>query len=84
MRRNRRPHTHHEYARTLKGNFPFGNANLADITKLDLSQKLARLKDTPSQQNHAAVYAKVFFNWLAGENDARPCWRPTIPTISRP
>ena len=60
VKRNRRPHTHHEYARTLKKYFPFGNTNLGDITKLDISQKLARLKDTPSQQNHAAVYAKIF------------------------
>jgi hypothetical protein len=34
---------------------------------LDISQKLARLKDTPSQQNHAAVYAKIFFNWAISE-----------------
>ena len=67
VKRNRRPHTHHEYARTLKRYFPFGNTNLGDITKLDLSQKLARLKDTPSQQNHAAIYAKVFFNWAISE-----------------
>jgi len=25
VKRNQRPHTHHEYARTLKGYFPFGN-----------------------------------------------------------
>jgi integrase len=67
VKRNRRPHTHHEYARTLKRYFPFGNTNLGDITKLDISQKLARLKDTPSQQNHAAVYAKIFFNWAISE-----------------
>ena len=67
VKRKRRPHTHHEYARTLKGYFPFGNTNLGDVTKLDLSQKLARLKDTPSQQNHAAVYAKIFFNWAISE-----------------
>lgn len=67
VKRKRRPHTHHEYARTLKGYFPFGNTNLADITKLDLSQKLVRLKDTPSQQNHAAVYVKIFFNWAISE-----------------
>jgi integrase len=36
-------------------------------TKLDISQKLARWKDTPSQQNHAAVYAKIFFNWAISE-----------------
>lgn len=67
VKRNRRPHTHHEYALTLKGYFPFGNTNLGDITKLDISQKLAWLKDTPSQQNHAAVYAKIFFNWAISE-----------------
>jgi integrase len=67
VKRNRRPHTHHEYARTLKRYFPFGNTNVADITKLEISQKLARLKDTPSQQNHAAVYAKIFFNWTISE-----------------
>jgi hypothetical protein len=67
VKRNRRPHTHHEYSRTLKRYFPFGNSNLSHISKLDISQKLARLKDTPSQQNHAAVYAKVFFNWAISE-----------------
>src|SRR5450759_5410706 len=34
VKRNRRPHTHHEYARTLRGYFPFGNTNLADVLAL--------------------------------------------------
>jgi len=62
-----RPHTHHEYSRTLKSYFPFGDTKLADITKADISRKLARLKDTPSQQKHAAVYLKIFFNWAVAE-----------------
>lgn len=35
---------------------------LADTTKADISKKLAKLKDTPSQQKHAAVCLKMFFN----------------------
>ena len=62
-----RPHTHHEYSRTLKTYFPFGDTKLADISKQEVSQKLARLKDTPSQQKHAAVYLKIFFNWAIDE-----------------
>jgi integrase len=62
-----RPHTHREYSRTLKSYFPFGDTKLADIAKADISKKLARLKDTPSQQKHAAVYLKVFFNWAIAE-----------------
>jgi len=67
VKAKRRPHTHHEYARTLKRYFPFGVTRLGEITKLDISQKLARLKDAPSQQNHAAIYVKVFFNWAIAE-----------------
>jgi integrase len=51
----------------LKRYFPFGVTRLGEITKLDISQKLARLKDAPSQQNHAAIYVKVFFNWAIAE-----------------
>jgi integrase len=60
---NRRPHTHHEYARTLRSYFPFWDTRLADISAEDITKKLDKLKDTPSQKNHAAVYAKAFFNW---------------------
>lgn len=67
VRVKNRPHTHHEYSRTLKSYFPFGDKKLADITKQDISQKLARLKETPSQQKHAAIYLKVFFNWAIAE-----------------
>jgi len=62
-----RPRTHDQYSRTLKNCFPFGDTKLADITKADISKKLARLKDTPSQQKHAAVYLKIFFNWAVAE-----------------
>jgi integrase len=64
---NRRPHTHHEYSRTLKSYFPFGDTKLPDITKAEVNKKLDKLKDTPSQKAHAAVYLKVFFNWAISQ-----------------
>jgi integrase len=67
VKENRRPHTHHEYARTLNSYFPFGGTKLPDITKAEVNKKLAKLKDTPSQKAHAAVYLKVFFNWAIGQ-----------------
>ncbi len=63
IRENRRIHTHHEYARTLRRYFPFGETRVAEISTADVAKKLDKLKDTPSQKNHAAVYAKAFFNW---------------------
>lgn len=59
--------TYDLYSRTLKNCFPFGDTKLAEITKADISKKLAKLKDTPSQQKHAAVYLKIFFNWCIAE-----------------
>lgn len=37
------------------------------LRKQDISAKLARLCDTPSQQKHAAVYLKTFFNWAVDQ-----------------
>ncbi|WFU79180.1 tyrosine-type recombinase/integrase [Bradyrhizobium sp. CIAT3101] len=62
-----RPRTYNEYERALRRYFPFGDTKLADITKQDISAKLARLSDTPSQQKHAAVYLKTFFNWVVDQ-----------------
>lgn len=62
-----RPRTYNEYERALRRYFPFGDTKLADITKQDVSAKLARLSDAPSQQKHAAVYLKTFFNWAVDQ-----------------
>jgi integrase len=60
--------TYMEYKRALRRYFPFGDTKLLDITKQEISAKLARLNGTRSQQNHAAVYLKTFFNWAIDEN----------------
>lgn len=62
-----RPRTYNEYERALRRYFPFGDTKLADVTKQDISAKLTRLSETPSQQKHAAVYLKTFFNWAINE-----------------
>lgn len=59
--------TYNEYERALRRYFPFGDTKLADVTKQDISAKLTRLSETPSQQKHAAVYLKTFFNWAINE-----------------
>lgn len=64
---NRRPRTAAEYSRALNRYFPFGETKLPEITKAEVNRKLDKLKDTPSQKAHAAVYLKGFFKWAIGE-----------------
>lgn len=60
-----------DYRRLLSKHFAFGRKRLADITRADVQQKLTKLKDTPSEQRHAFVAAKVFFNWAVREGYMR-------------
>jgi integrase len=62
-KRNLRPRTHEEYERTLRSYFGFGTSRLGEVSKSDVARKLDKLKDAPSQQDHALVVAKLFFNW---------------------
>jgi integrase len=75
VKRKNRARTHTEYARTLKRYFPFGSTRLGAVSKQDISRKLDRLNDVPSQQRHALVVAKIFCNWAIkrGYADANPC-----------
>lgn len=74
-RRKNRPGTVEQYENLLKRHFPFGTTRLGDISKRDIVQKLDKLDETPSQQAHALVGAKVFFNWAMrrGYVDQNPC-----------
>jgi len=52
-----------DYTRLLKKHFAFGKTQLADITTQQITHRLDRLVDTPSEQNHALVAVKVFLRW---------------------
>ena len=58
-----RPGTVSEYKRLLTSHFPFGAMRLADITSEQIEKKLAPLSGRPSEQRHAFMAIKVFFNW---------------------
>lgn len=62
-----RPRTVYDYARHLKRHFAFGKTKLSDIKRADIQRKLESLKETPSEQHHAFVTAKIFFNWAIQE-----------------
>jgi integrase len=70
-----RARTVRDYTRLLKRHFAFGRRNLSEITRHDVSRKLEKLKDVPSEQNHATVVAKIFFKWALrqGYIDQTPC-----------
>ena len=57
-----RTRTVEEY-RWLLQHFPFKKRQVADITRRDVTEKLDKLSDRPSAQNHALVAIKVFFKW---------------------
>lgn len=57
-----RARTVNDYRRLLK-HFPFGRTQLAQVSRRDLSDRLERLRTTPSEANHALVAVKVFFRW---------------------
>lgn len=66
-RAKNRPRTVYDYTRHLNRHFAFGKTKLSDIKRTDIQRRLARLKDTPSEQHHAYVTAKIFFNWAVQE-----------------
>lgn len=75
-----------DYRRLLTTHFAFGRKRLDEISRADIQGKLNRLKATPSEQRHAFVVAKIFFNWAAREEyienspiaSMRPPSRPTV------
>jgi integrase len=79
-----RARTVRDYARLLKRHIAFGRRNLSDITRHDMGRKFEKLKDTPSEQNHATVAAKIFFKWAVrqGYIDRSPC--DGFSTVKRP
>jgi integrase len=56
-----------DYRRLMTKHVAFGRKRLSEITRAEVQAKLNKLKDRPSEQRHAFVAAKVFFNWAARE-----------------
>jgi integrase len=81
-----RPSTVNDYNRLLKRHFAFGRRQLADIAPQDIARKIDRLSKTPSEQNHALVAAKVFFNWAVRRHyiDRSPCEGMALPARLAP
>ena len=62
-----KPRTVNDYRRIFKRHFRFGKMHIKDITRADIQRRLDKLKKTPSEQNHAFVALRIFFNWAARE-----------------
>lgn len=58
-----KPRTHADYDRLLNRHFRFADTRLDDITPEDLLKKLAKLKSTPAEHQHAFVVLRSFLNW---------------------
>ena len=66
-RQKNKPRTVSDYRRIFKRHFRFGKVQLKDITRADIQRLLDKLRATPSEQNHAFVALRIFFNWAARE-----------------
>jgi integrase len=58
-----RSRTVRDYRRLLKRHFAFGRKKLGEITTADITKRLDRLNETPSERNHALLAVKVFLKW---------------------
>ena len=69
-----KPGTYLEYKRILTRHFRFGRLQIRDISRAAIQRKLDKLKKTPSEQSHAFVALRAFFNWAVREEliDANP------------
>lgn len=85
VRQKNKPRTVRDYERLLGRHFKFGRVQLADITAHDISRRLQKLKDTPSEQNHAFVAARAFFRWAARHSylDASPMANIALPARNK-
>ena len=65
LRQRNKPRTVHDYKRLLGKHFRFGKIHLTEITQQEVMRRIHRLKNTPTEQNHAFVAARAFFRWAA-------------------
>ncbi|MCP4201938.1 MAG: tyrosine-type recombinase/integrase, partial [bacterium] len=69
----------------LGRHFGFSRVHLADITTDEINRRIARLKDTPSEQNHAFVAVRVFLRWCVRNHylDRSPLEAQQLPARTR-
>jgi len=60
--KSKRHRTVSDYKRILNKHYGY-KGQLKDLSYAQLSHRLSRLKDTPSEYNHALTVGKIFFNW---------------------
>lgn len=79
-----KPRTVRDYRRLLGRHFRFGSTRVADITPQMINQRIDRLRNTVSEQNHALVAVKIFFRWATRRHyvEHSPC--EGMQTIKRP
>lgn len=62
-----KPRTVADYTRLLDRHFKPKHHNLGEITRSDLLRSIQKLADTPSEQHHAFVAIRTFFNWCVNQ-----------------
>ncbi len=55
------------YRKRLDTHFRFGRKRLEDITRLDIQNRIRKIKTSASEQNHAFVVLRTFLNWAVRE-----------------
>jgi integrase len=77
-----KPRTVADYTRLLNRHFDFNKQNIAEITPEDITRRLDRIHDAPSERNHALVVVKIFLSWAQKPPrryiDRNPCEGMTV------
>ncbi len=55
------------YRKRLGAHFRFGRKRLDEISRLDVQNRIGKIKTSQSEQHHAFVVARTFFNWAVRE-----------------
>ena len=66
-RQKNRPGTTAYYQDRLTRYFKFGKMPLAEITRSDLTNRITRIKTSPTERNHAFYAIRTLMNWAARE-----------------
>lgn len=83
--RRNKPRTVQDYTRLLNRHFRFSKTPISEISTQELMRRINRLNDTPSEQNHAFIAARVFFRWAARNRliERSPLEDMSLPAASR-